>query len=156
MSDFVVGHYNLWRGLHILAVIAWMAGLLYLPRLYAYHTRAERGSQMDETFQAMEKGLLGTIMGPASIAAFLFGLLLIYADGETLGWDFLIKPAMIAKLVGVVVLANFHVFLARSRQRFIDGTNTRPEKTWRMLNELPFVAAIVMVLAVTVWVRAAG
>jgi putative membrane protein len=156
MNDFVIGAYNVWRGLHILAVIAWMAGLLYLPRLYAYHTRAEHGSQMDETFQAMEKGLLGTIMGPASIAALLFGLFLIYADGQTLGWGFLAKPAMILKLAGVIVLFGFHGFLAKSRQTFIDGTNSRPEKFWRMMNELPFVAAIVMVLAVTIWVRTAG
>ncbi len=66
--------YNLLRGLHILAVIAWMAGLLYLPRLFAYHTRAERGSEMDETFQTMERKLYRIIMNPAMIAAWLFGL----------------------------------------------------------------------------------
>ena len=76
MSDFIVSHFDLWRGLHILAVIAWMAGLLYLPRLFAYHTRATPGSEMDETFKTMEGKLLAIIMRPAMGAAFLFGLLL--------------------------------------------------------------------------------
>jgi protoporphyrinogen IX oxidase len=154
VNDFLAGAYNVWRGLHILAVIAWMAGLLYLPRLFAYHTTAEPGSQMDETFQTMERGLSRTIMAPAMGAAFLFGLILIYVDGITLGWDFLLQPAMIAKLVGVILLVWFNVFLDRSRQAFAEGKNTRSNKFWRMMNEVPFVAAIVMVLAVTIWVRA--
>lgn len=153
MNDFLVGAYNTWRGLHILAVIAWMAGLLYLPRLFAYHTRAEAGSQMDETFQAMERGLMKIIMTPAMIVAFVFGLILIHVNGLTLGWDYLLAPAMILKLLGVVVLSGFHGFLAKSRRRFAEHQNTRPEKFWRMLNEVPFAAAIVMVLAVTIWVR---
>lgn len=156
MIDLIVGAYNVWRGLHILAVIAWMAGLLYLPRLYAYHTRAEAGSQTDQTFQQMEKGLFGTIMTPAMIAAFVFGLILIFVDGQTLGYGFLLEPAMILKLAGVVLLGWFHGFLGGARRKFATGTNTRPEKFWRMVNEIPFAAAIVMVLAVTIWVRSAG
>jgi protoporphyrinogen IX oxidase len=154
VNDFLAGAYNVWRGLHILAVIAWMAGLLYLPRLFAYHTTAEPGSQMDETFKQMERGLFRTIMTPAMGAAFLFGLLLIYVDGITLGWDFLIQPAMVAKLAGVVLLGWYQSFLGRAVADFAAGRNTRPNKFWRMMNEVPFVAAIVMVLAVTIWVRA--
>jgi protoporphyrinogen IX oxidase len=154
VNDFLVSAYNVWRGLHILAVIAWMAGLLYLPRLFAYHTEAEPGSQMDQTFQKMERGLARTIMGPAMGAAVLFGLILIYVDGITLGWSFLLQPAMIAKLVGVILLGWFNAFLEKSRHTFISGANTRSSKFWRMMNEVPFAAAIVMVLAVTIWVRA--
>ena len=142
--------YDLWRGLHILAVIAWMAGLLYLPRLYAYHTREAVGSEQDRTFQGMEEKLLRFIMTPASIAALIFGALLIWEDGNSRhGWDFLLEPWMIVKLVGVIFLFAFHGFLARARRAFVAGQSKRPEKFWRMVNELPFVAAIVMVLAVT-------
>jgi len=141
--------YNLLRGLHILAVIAWMAGLLYLPRLFAYHTRAERGSVMDETFQTMERKLYRFIMNPAMIAAFLFGGALIWVDGQARGWGFLLQPWMVVKLVGVAFLLWWHHVLGRARKAFAEGRNTRSEKFWRMTNELPFVAAIVMVLAVT-------
>lgn len=151
--DFIVGAYDVWRGLHILAVIAWMAGLLYLPRLYVRHVRATPGSELDVTLQDMEAKLLKIIMTPASIAALVFGVLLIAADSVRLGPEFLIQPAMIVKLIGVVFLFGFHGFLSASRKRFAAGQNTRPEKFWRMVNELPFVAAIFMVLAVTIWVR---
>ena len=130
-----------------------MAGLLYLPRLFAYHTEAEAGSPMDLTFRKMERGLFRTIMMPAMSAAFIFGLVLIYVDGITLGWDFLLKPAMLVKLTGVVVLGWYHGFLGHNVERFAAGKNSRSNRFWRMMNELPFVAAIIMVLAVTIWVR---
>ncbi len=141
--------YDLARGLHILAVIAWMAGLLYLPRLYVYHTMAAAGSEMDLTFQTMEKNLLQIIMNPAMIAAWLFGGWLIYLNGMSRGWDFAHQPWMIAKLFGVLVLTGWHHYLAVSRKKFASGVNVRSEKFWRMSNEIPFLAAIVMVLAVT-------
>jgi putative membrane protein len=142
--------YDLLRGLHILAVIAWMAGLLYLPRLFVYHTKAAAGSEMDLTFQTMERRLLMGIMNPAMIVAFILGLCLIWFDGtQRLGWGFLAKPWMIVKLTGVVFLVFWHHFLGRARKAFARGANTRSEKFWRMTNELPFVAAIIMVLAVT-------
>ena len=156
MTDFVAGHYNLWRGLHIISVIAWMAGIMYLPRLYVYHADAQPGSELDETFKVMERRLYFGIMAPAQVVAFLFGLLLIWADGVTLGWDFLIQPAMLVKIVGIFVITGFHGFLGTTRRKFAAGTNTRPAKFFRQINEIPFVAAIIMVLAVTVWVRAAG
>lgn len=141
--------YNLLRGLHILAVIAWMAGLLYLPRLFAYHTRATPGSELDTTFRTMELKLYRMIMNPAMIAAFLFGAGLIWVDGQARGWGFLIQPWMIAKLAGVVFLLWWHHFLGTARKAFAAGANARSEKFWRMTNELPFLAAIVMVIAVT-------
>jgi putative membrane protein len=141
--------YNIVRGLHIIAVIAWMAGLLYLPRLYAYHTRAERGSQMDQTFQTMERGLYRMIMNTAMILAFLAGAGLIWIDGQGRGWGFLLQPWMVTKLAGVAILTWWHHFLGTARKAFAAGTNTRSEKFWRRTNEIPFLVAIVMVLAVT-------
>jgi protoporphyrinogen IX oxidase len=135
--------YDLIRGLHILAVIAWMAGLLYLPRLYAYHTRASRGSELDLTFRTMEAKLL-------RIIAWAFGLALIWIRGRDQGLaDFLSQPWMLTKLGGVVFLTGWHHFLSVARKRFAAGTNARSERFWRATNELPFAAAIVMVLAVT-------
>jgi len=119
--------YDLLRGLHILAVIAWMAGILYLPRLFAYHADAARGSEMDQTFQVMERKLYRIIMGPAMVASFILGL----------------------EMAGVVFLIGWHHFLGASLKRFAAGTNTRSNRFWRATNELPFLAAIVMVLAVT-------
>ena len=142
-------HYDL-RGLHILAVIAWMAGLLYLPRLFAYHTRATAGSEMDLTFKTMERKLLSIIMTPAMLAAWIFGLLLL--DFRTANFrdpGLLLQPWMATKLLGVVFQTGWHHFLAKARKRFESGTNTRGEKFWRAVNELPFIAAIIMVLAVT-------
>ncbi len=153
--------YNLLRGLHILADIAWMAGLLYLPRLFAYHTRAlakEGGSdaekvrsEMDQTFQGMEEKLYRIIMTPAMIAALVLGLALIWRDAHTYagGWMFLDSPWMLTKLAGVVFLLFWHYFLGSALKRFATGTNQRSEKFWRATNELPFIAAILMVLAVT-------
>jgi putative membrane protein len=142
--------YDLLRGLHILAVIAWMAGLLYLPRLFAYHTKAAAGSELDTTFQTMELKLYRIIMNPAMIAAWVLGLSLMWVrSGGFKDPSFLHTPWMITKLAGVVFLTGWHHFLGRARKRFAAGTNTRSEKFWRATNELPFLAAIVMVIAVT-------
>lgn len=154
MNEFILDRYDLWRGLHILAVIAWMAGLLYLPRLFAYHTKAGQESEMAPLFQEWELKLYRIIMGPAMVAAWVFGSLLIYVDGAgRMGWDFLLMPAMIAKLAGVLFLTWWHHVLGAARKRLKAGTSTRSEKFWRATNELPFLAAIVMVIAVTVFVK---
>jgi putative membrane protein len=141
--------YDLLRGFHILSVIAWMAGLLYLPRLFAYHTKAEPGGEMDATFQTMERKLYRIIMNPAMIAAWTFGLGLIWVDGMGRGWSFLLMPWMLTKLAGIVFITWWHHYLGRARKAFAEHRNQRSEKFWRMTNELPFLAAIVMVLAVT-------
>ena len=144
-------NYDLMRGLHIIAVIAWMAGIMYLPRLFAYHAEVAPGSEMDLTFQTMELKLYRIIMGPAMVLALVFGLALIWIDATQIrgGWGFLAKPWMIAKLPGVVFLIGWHHFLVAARKTFAAGKNTRSSKFWRATNELPFIAAIIMVLAVT-------
>lgn len=149
MSDWLASHYDLLRGLHILAAIAWMAGMLYLPRLYVYHCDAIPGGEADQTFKVMERRLLRGIINPAMIVTLLFGACLIMADGRLRGWGFLGQPWMITKLAGVVFLFAWHGFLAGARKRFEAGTNTRSAKFWRATNELPFLAAIIMVIAVT-------
>jgi putative membrane protein len=150
MLEWLGGQYNLLRGLHIIAVIAWMAGMLYLPRLFAYHTQATRGSEMDLTFQTMEVKLLKIIINPAMALTWTFGILLILSDSQIRGgFGFLAQPWMITKLCGVVFLSGWHGFLAKARKSFAAGTNTRSNKFWRATNELPFLAAIVMVIAVT-------
>lgn len=137
-------HYDLLRGIHIIAVIAWMAGMLYLPRLYVYHTKAIPGGELDSALQVMEVKLLRIIINPAMILTWLFGLSLMAARPDVLA-----QPWMWVKLAGVVFLSSWHGFLAGARKKFAAGTNTRTEKFWRMTNELPFLAAVVMVLAVT-------
>jgi putative membrane protein len=144
-------YHNLLIGLHIIAVIAWMAGLLYLPRLFAYHTRAEAGSEMDETFKTMEVKLLRIIMNPAMVAVWLLGLTLIWFDATKLGWGwgFLLTPWMIVKLCGVLFLTAWHHYLGLARKPLAAGQRIRSERFWRVTNELPFLVAIVMILAIT-------
>lgn len=149
MTDFLVQNFNVFRGLHILAVIAFMAGMLYLPRLFVYHTKATPGSEMDETFKVMERRLLRGIINPASILTFVFGLALILADSQIRGWSFLMQPWMATKLAALVGLYGWHGFLSAARRKFERGENTRSEKFWRITNEIPFVLAIIIVLSVT-------
>ncbi len=143
-------NYNLFIGLHILAIIAWMAGLLYLPRLYVYHMRADAGSQMDQTFKEMERKLYGFIMVPSSLVALALGLCLIWIDSQARGsFAFLGSPWMSVKLTGVVLMFGYQGFLGSARRAFAEGRNRRSERFWRATNEIPFVLAIFMVLAVT-------
>ena len=135
---------NIIKALHILAVIAWMAGLMYLPRLFAYHTRAVAGSEMDETFKTMERKLLAIIMNPASVAVVILGAALVWLEGAAL----LTRPWMCTKLAAVIFLLGWHYFLAQARKRLADGHRDRSERFWRMTNELPFLAAIIIVFAV--------
>lgn len=147
--------YDLARGLHIVAVIAWMAGLLFLPRLYAYDAeqadRAEpaRG-EMRTLLRAWQGRLMGIIMRPAMGAAWAFGLWLLWLrSGSGADWSFVHQPWMIAKLSGVIALSAWHGFLAGEGKRIVAGTSTRTGRFWRMANEIPFLIAIVMVLSVT-------
>ena len=143
--------HNLLIGLHIIVVIAWMAGLLYLPRLFAYQTRAAVGSEMDETFKTMEVKLYRIIMNPAMVAVWVLGGALIWFDADKLGWGlrFLATPWMLTKLAGVLFLTGWHHYLGRARSALAQGRRDRSERFWRMTNELPFLVAIVMILAVT-------
>lgn len=146
--------YDLARGLHILAVIAWMAGLLFLPRLYAYDAeQAEKAeplrTEMRTLLRTWQARLLKIILNPAAALALIFGGWLIHLDIQVRGAGFLAQPWMITKLIGVVLLFGWHGYLTVERKRIASGTSTRTSKFWRMTNEIPFLLAIVMVLAVT-------
>jgi putative membrane protein len=146
------GVYDLLRGLHIIMVIAWMAGLLLLPRLFAYHTEtAPAGSEFDAHFQRWEGKVLKIILNPAMILAWVFGLSLIWVDvhRRSASWGFLLEPWMIVKLAGVVFLTWWQHYLSQAYKGFVAGRRDKAAKFWRMTNELPFLAAIVMVIAVT-------
>lgn len=146
----MTAYYDLLRGLHILAVIAWMAGLLMLPRLFAYHTEtAAPGSEFDAHFVRWEGKVLKIILNPAMVLAWLFGLALVYVDSQVRGVRFLLEPWMLTKIAGIVFMTGWHHVLALARQGFAAGRRDHTAKFWRMTNELPFLAAIVMVLAVT-------
>lgn len=146
--------YDIARGLHILAVIAWMAGLLFLPRLYAYDAEQNAKpeplrSEMQTLLRVWQTRLLRIILNPAAALSLVFGAWLIHLDVQMRGAGFLAEPWMIAKLIGVVLLFGWHGFLSAERKRIAAGTSTRTGKFWRMTNEIPFVLAIIMVLSVT-------
>ena len=146
--------YDLARGLHILAVIAWMAGLLFLPRLYAYDAeqagKAEPlRSEMRGLLRTWQTRLMRIILNPAMILSWVFGVWLIWLNVQQRGWAHLAEPWMIAKLAGVVGLTAWHGFLSAELRRVQAGTSTRTSRFWRMTNEVPFLIAIGMVLSVT-------
>jgi putative membrane protein len=134
----------LWvKALHLIAVISWMAGLLYMPRLFIYHTDAAPGSVQSETFKVMEQRLLRVIMNPAMMLTWLFGLYLAWSVYGFHGtWLHL-------KIVLVVLLTAVHVFFSRSVKAFARGENHRSARSWRIMNEVPTVLMIaIVVLAV--------
>lgn len=134
------------KALHIIAVIAWMAGLLYLPRLFVYHCGAERGSDSASMLEVMERKLLRFIMNPAMIAAFVFGGLLLLTPGAfdgARGW-------LHAKGALVVVLTLAHAMMGIWRKGFEAGANRHSAKFYRIANEAPAVLMIAIVILVIV------
>ena len=137
--------YQLIKGLHIVAVIAWMAGLLYMPRLFVYHADAAPGAELDLTFQTMERKLQRIIMTPAMVAVLVLGTALLWlSHGVWLG-----QAWLWVKLFGVALLVGWHHFLARARRSLARGERTRSGVFWRRVNEFPFLVLIVIVLSVT-------
>ena len=132
------------KALHVIAVIAWMAGMLYLPRLFVYHCEAEAGSKQSETFQVMERRLLKAIMTPAMIVTWLAGLYLAWAGHWfSAGWFH-------GKLLLVLLMSGAHGFLSRCASDFAAGRNTRSQKLYRTINEVPTVLMIGAVILVVV------
>ena len=136
----------LWiKAFHLIAVIFWMAGLLYLPRLYVYHSQAVAGGEMDNSLKIQERNLLRIIMNPAMIAAFILGLVLIGYRSEALLGSFWLP----LKLLIVFGLIGYHGFLAGQRKKFERGERPKSEKFFRIINEVPSIATIfIVVLAV--------
>jgi putative membrane protein len=129
---------------HVIAVIAWMAGMLYLPRLYVYHCKAAKGSEMSETFKVMERRLLRAIINPAMIAAWIFGLLLAWQGGWwSAGWFH-------GKLLLLLGMQLVHAGYARWRRDFATDSNRHTDRFYRIMNEVPTLFMIVIVILVIV------
>lgn len=145
MQEFLLNHYLWIKALHIISVIAWMAGLLYLPRLFVYHVDAKKGSVQSETFKVMERRLLKLIMNPAMIAAWVFGGLMLYANTALFssGW-------IHAKLTLVVLMTGFHHALLAWLKKFAKDENTKSTKFYRFANEVPTLLMIAIVLLAVV------
>lgn len=145
MQEFL-GQYYLWiKAVHVIAVISWMAGMLYLPRLFVYHVDAKKGSKQSETFKIMEYRLLKLIINPAMIVAFVVGGLMLYADPSLFqnGW-------MHVKLTLVLLMSGVHGVLAKHVRLFGKDENEKSAKYFRILNEVPtalMVLIVVMVIA---------
>lgn len=140
MQEFLLDHYTVIKALHIIAVISWMAGLLYLPRLFVYHADAEKGSELSETLKIMERKLLRLIMNPAMIAAWLFGGAMLYANDTLLSQHW-----MHAKLTLIVLMTVFHHLLSRWRKVFVKDMNKHSHKFYRKVNEVPTLLMIAIV-----------
>lgn len=134
---------DLWlKALHIVAVISWMAGLLYLPRLFVYHSQVAAGSEAGELFKVMERRLLKIIMNPAMLIAWILGLWLAILQGNfSDGWFHV-------KLLLVVVMTIFHMVLGKWRKEFATGSNSRSQRFYRFANEIPTVLMIIIVIVV--------
>jgi putative membrane protein len=136
----------LWiKALHVIAMVAWMAGLFYLPRLFVYHVAAPAGSPQAETFATMERRLLRAIMNPALLATWVFGVTLLVLNPALLA-----QPWLHAKLTLVVVLTGFHMALARWRRQLAENRPTLSEKGFRFANEVPTVLMALIVILVIV------
>lgn len=144
MQAFLLDHYPWIKALHILAVIAWMAGMLYLPRLFVYHTEVPARSAESERFKVMERRLLRAIVNPAMAATWIFGLLLATAlDAWGEGW-FQVKGVLLIAMSGV------HGLLSRWRKDFARDANRHTARFYRMMNEVPTLLLIGIVILVVV------
>ena len=143
MTDFLIAAYPWTKSLHVISVIAWMAGLFYLPRLFVYHVEND-GPALRETFSVMERRLLRAIMNPAMIATWVFGLGLVFTPG-IVDWA---QFWPWTKLAAVLGMTWFHHWLAKRRKDLLSGTNTVTGRQYRLMNEVPTVLLIVIVISV--------
>jgi protoporphyrinogen IX oxidase len=140
-----LSNYILWiKAFHVIAVIAWMSGMLYLPRLFVYHTETKPGSAESERFKVMEKKLLRMIVNPSMIAVWIFGLTLMFLTGVYADTWFQIKFAL------VVIMSGLHGYFAGCVRRFANDANTRPARFYRILNEIPALLMMAIVILVIV------
>ena len=136
--------YLLFKSLHLISVISWMAGLLYLPRIFVYHAEKNFEVKVSEVFKVMERKLYFYIMTPAMILSWLFGLLLIHSIGfEQLG-----QTWMLLKLIFVVILTFYHFYLGRILNQFKTDNNTHSHKFFRYINEIPTILLILIIFVV--------
>jgi putative membrane protein len=140
MRDFLLANYLTIKALHLIMVIAWMAGMMYLPRLFIYHHQAERGGEAERFFVQMERRLFLGIINPSIIAVWVLAALMLYANPQLLhaGWFMVKFPAVLG-------ISAIHGWYSRARKAFERGERPRSEKFWRMMNEVPFVLMIIAV-----------
>jgi putative membrane protein len=134
------------KAFHVISLIAWMAGMFYLPRLYVYHCQVVPGSVESERFKIMERRLLKQIINPAMIATWLFGIILVLTPGVVLwsqGWWYV-------KLASVILLSGFHGAMSKWRKDFLNDRNRKSERFYRFANEVPTVLMIIIVIMVIV------
>ncbi len=147
MADLLSTYYPWIKSGHVIAVITWMAGLFYLPRLYVYHVeQVVAASPTDQMFQVMERRLLKGIMNPSMILVWIFGLALVATPGIvdwTAAWPW-------AKAVSVIAMSWFHIWLGQRRKDFAAGRNTLSGRQYRLMNEVPTVLLLVIVVSVIV------
>ncbi len=144
MQDILAEFYPWAKSLHVISVVAWMAGLFYLPRLFVYHVERGGSAEAAVLFQVMERRLLRVIMNPAMIAAWVFGLALVFTPGVvdwSQGWPW-------AKASAVLAMTWFHHWLARRRKELAKGSCSVTGRQFRLMNEVPTVLLIVIVVAV--------
>ena len=145
MTDFLISAYPWFKSLHIISVIAWMAGLFYLPRLFVYHVeQVDQVEGLRSLFETMERRLLRAIMNPAMIGTWIFGLALVFTPG-IVDWSF-VWPW--TKGAAVLAMTWFHHWLGRRRKDFMTGNNTVTGRQYRIMNEVPTVLMIVIVFSV--------
>jgi putative membrane protein len=144
MTELLQPLYLWLKAFHIIAVIAWMAGMLYLPRLFVYHCETRHGTPEYDRFVLMERKLMRIIINPSMVAVWVFGLLLVEAlDAWTTGW-------FLAKFTLVIGLSGMHGMFSRWRRDFERNANTRTQRFYRIVNEVPAVLMILIVILVVV------
>ncbi len=146
MSEFLVGSYPWFKAIHIIAVMSWMAGLLYLPRLFVYHVEVELNSAEDHRFQVMERRLLRAIMNPAMVVSYIFGILLILTPG-IVDWS---SAWIWLKILAILVLTGCHHAMGKWRKDLAKGTNQKSQRYFRVANEVPTISMIIIVIMVVV------
>ena len=134
------------KALHVISVIAWIAGMMYLPRLFVYHAAAEKGSIQSETFKIMERRLYRGIITPAMALTWIFGLAMVLTPG-IIDWH---EGWVWVKAVSVILLSGIHGYYGRQVRNFAADRNERPQGFFRIVNELPFVLVIIIVIMVIV------
>ncbi|MFN3700790.1 MAG: protoporphyrinogen oxidase HemJ [Alphaproteobacteria bacterium] len=145
MQEILIDYYYWIKALHVISFIAWMAGLLYLPRLFVYHSETSAGTEISETFKTMERRLLRIIMNPAMISTLVFGILMLIAMPDLLkqGW-------MHGKLGALFLLFGVHGVLSKHRRLFANDLRPKSAKYYRILNEIPTALMILIVVLAVV------
>ena len=139
-----MNYYLLFKSLHLISVISWMAGLLYLPRIFVYHAENSDDRKISDVFKIMEKKLYFYIMTPAMVLSWIFGLLLIHS----IGFQQLGQMWMVLKIIFVILLTLYHFYLGKTLNQFKFDQNTHSHKFYRLINEIPTILLILIVFVV--------